>query len=228
MLTQSDRITQGVNVIRSIRRMSGWLLAWGVFNMIVPSFDSAFGLVLIITGLVNHVFGVPAVLLIQVILFVYAAVFNLIVGVSIAYTFSILLALSIVQMIRLYRQACSLELDPSISSSSSFTISSLGAAEAKAARFFPLGAFLGAAGSWLGFIAAAVLGYIVIGPSIEFETPWLFDFAIGFFIELGVLAFALGLASLISGYRYKLLSIMAVLAGSGNLAFIFLAETLLE
>lgn len=196
--------------------------------MIVPSFDGAFGLVLIITGLVNHVFGVPAVLLIQVILFVYAAVFNLLVGESIAVTFSILLALSIVQMIRLYRQARSIELDPSISSSSNFTISTLGIAEETAARFFPIGAFLGAAGSWSGFIAVAILVYIVIGPSIEFETPWLYEFALGFFIELGVLAFAFGLASLISGYRYKLLSILAVLAGSGNLAFIFLAETLLE
>ena len=60
----------------------------------------------------------------------------------------------------------------------------------------------------------------------EAELPLILFFIAGLFLELGALALALGLASVLSGYRYKALSILGILGGAGILITTLFLATL--
>ena len=80
----------------------------------------------------------------------------------------------------------------------------------------PAGSFLVAVVSWMSFVAAIAF-YAFWFATFGEEPPWIFSFLSGLFLELGALAVALGLASVLSGYRYKALSILGILGGLGIL-----------
>ncbi len=59
----------------------------------------------------------------------------------------------------------------------------------------------------------------------EEELPSILYFIVGLFLELGTLSLALGLASVLAGYRYRVLSILGILGGLGILILTIFVAT---
>jgi hypothetical protein len=98
-----------------------------------------------------------------------------------------------------------------------------------AGRAFPwVGSFFGCA-SILGFLFLILLIFvIIIGSNNTTPVPEYFTFIEGLIVNIGVLGFAIGLACVVSKYRYKGLGILGMITGfltmATELAFILINQ----
>lgn len=226
MKAKSDASIGGDDVAQTVRSQARWLLGWGIANLALSFLNSPFGIVLIITGLACYYFGTASMLLVQAVIFLWAAVSNLFVGETLAAAFSVILAVASIQSVRQYRRFRSVESEQPAEYAPSSTASDDSAREERATRLLPVSAFLVAGISWVGFVAAFVFNTAWLMTTGEEVVPSILSFIAGLFLELGALALALGLASVSSGYRYKALSVLGILGGAGILITTLFLATL--
>ena len=217
-MTQQTTAINSYDIHQAIRRNSNWLLGWGLINLILPSLSGSFGIMLLFTGAFGYYLTVPALLLVEAIIFIYAAIFNLFVGEVMAIAFSMILLISGIQTIRIYRRYRKIDLKEETSNSKYLKTADFSTKERMAAWQFPTIAFFLTIISWIGFVTTFILVILFFAQSIEVEVPSIPTFLLELFLEMGIWGFAFGLASLLSRYRYKVLSILAILGGLGNLA----------
>ena len=204
METQSNTTIDGGDIVWTVRSQAKWLLGWGIANLVLSFLNSPFGIVLIITGLASYYFGTASMLLVQTVIFLWAAVSNLFVGEALATFFSVIFVIASIQSIRQYRRFRSVE-------------SKQPAIGERATRILPVSAFLVASIAWAGYATAFVFNMARFMATGEEELPSILYLIVGLFLELGALALAMGLASVLAGYRYTALSVLGILGGAGIL-----------
>ena len=209
-MTQQTTAINSYDIHQAIRRNSNWLLGWGLINLILPSLSGSFGIMLLFTGAFGYYLTVPALLLVEAIIFIYAAIFNLFVGEVMAIAFSMILLISGIQTIRIYRRYRKIDLKEETSNSKYLKTADFSTKERMAAWQFPTIAFFLTIISWIGFVTTFILVILFFAQSIEVEVPSIPTFLLELFLEMGIWGFAFGLASLLSRYRYKVLSILAI------------------
>ena len=231
MTSIEKNIVNGATLAKEVSSYGKWSLGWGVINLILSGLSSPFGLLLLVLGAASFYFNLASMFVVYGIVFIWAALSNLFVGGGLANFFTVVLALSAVQAFRAYARYRPVEKmmltdDVAIETTDPDLAMVERSKAAKTARILPWAAFLTAIVSVAGFLASFVItmGWLVATGAEQ--PPGLILFAGALSLQFGVLALALGVASILSGYRYKALSAIGILGGIIALAVdLFLLAT---
>jgi hypothetical protein len=214
-------------MLKEIRSWAIWSLLLGVIQLIsFGVLDSAWGVLLLIVGLASFFFHTSAMFIIFGVTLIWAAINNF-AGLQVVWIgFSLLQIYWAVRIFMAYRRFNLVESQVLASSSvQPFENRST----LLAARIFPwVGAFLGGI-SFLGLLGGLLLDLVVsIETGGNAALPSFLYFFLDLMINMGVLGFALGLASVLSKFRFKFLSILALVASSLTLliALIFIVVSM--
>jgi len=210
------------SMLSSLRAWGMWCLGLGILNMVMSGiFNSPHGIVLVLTGLAAFIFRSASMFIVYGISLAWAVIWTFVDALYVkqAYWFIVAgfqLFLSILVFTD-YRRFRKMELEPlepldplelpidPIATSGSSN---------RAARFFPrLGSCLGCS-SIIGLIMFFfVIAYNLYSSNYSASPPTYYNFFFELVMSIGVLGFAFGLASLLSKYRRKGLSIVALISG---------------
>ncbi len=198
--------------LRQELRSSGlWSLGFGAFNIFSSSSSSGFGAVLCIIGLASLYVPSAAMFVAIGVSFAWAALSNLLLiplgeygGIFWAIV-QVPVAYNMIRKFGRYRQSIKADQFDSMESTQQ--------PKEKSPILFPVSGCLVSAVSMPGLLLSFLLIGLLVGPDPTAEPPGLLLFAADLFVNLGVLSIGLGLASLLSGYRFKLLSLATVMAG---------------
>ena len=200
-------------LLKGLRSWGVWSLVWGGLSLVASGiFSSPWGILLIIVGLASFYFRSASMYIIYGVTLAWATLQNL-GGLQITWiVFSAIQIYATVQVFLRYRRYHTAELQ--LQNAPSMQTTEVALAN-RSARFFPwIGALLGL-GSLFSVIFIFVLG-VVIGIArggVE-SIPTFLYYLIELSINLGVLGFALGLASILSKYRPKVMGFLALIAGT--------------
>ena len=202
-------------MLKEVRSWGLWLLVMGVLSVFLSGLSGSWGVVLLIAGLASFVFRETPMFVIYGTILAWAALGNMLSGqVSwIAFAvFQLILAFWVFRKYARFRQA-------------EKALGDLPDPQ-RARRAFPqIGCALGAlALSGLVIIFAAAV-FLSIGGTTDL--PGFLVWSESLVIGLAVLGLATAAASLLSGYRHKLLAILGIIASSLTLV-VELAFTLLS
>jgi hypothetical protein len=192
---------------REIRSWGWWLLIWGVIHLIGSGYLNApWGVLLLLVGASSFYFREAPVFVVYGVTLAWAAVSNLTGGSTGWIIFALIqvyMAVRVFQQYFRFRHAQSIH-DTSLDETERLRL------EQRAGTFFP----------WSGCLLSAlagvgVPGLMVLGIVLESSRPLdenMLGLAVGFLIDFAVLGLAFSLASLLSGFRYKLVSILGLVA----------------
>ena len=186
---------------KEVRSWGLWWLGLGILSLILSGFSEPWGAVLLIAGLGSLVFREASMFVVYGTTIAWAAISNIFTG-QISWIvfalFQLLIAFVVFRKYARYRDAeGALAGDPD---------------QQRAGRAFPqIGCAFGAL-SLAGLATVFVLTVIVMGVSGSAEVPQLLLWLGGLATGLAVLGLAAALASLLSGYRHRLISILGLVA----------------
>lgn len=196
---------------KEIRSTGFWFLGLGVVQIILTGFLSApWGVLLIVVGLISFYFRTASIFIIYGVTMVWAAVSNLI-GFNIGWV--IFAALQIYWTIRIfmkYRRYREVE-KAYIETTSDKTIASQ--SMNRAIRFFPWMSPLFGCSAMMGLVLFLLIVFVVAFANKITNLPEYLGIIEGLLVNLGLLGFAIGLASLISKHRPKALGGIGMVAG---------------
>lgn len=206
-------------MLKEIRSWGFWSLAWGVLHLIASGiFSAPWGLLLLVVGFGSLYFRTASMFIIYAVTLAWAALSNLMAGAGGWTVFALLQVIIALRVFWQFRRFRKTEEEFFKASSESpgraADTESIAFSAEKTARFFPwAGLFLGG-WSFLGLLAVWVAMVIQVAAS-QGTTPNLqvLGFLEGLVVEFGVLGFAISLASLLSGYRPKVVAIIGLGAG---------------
>ncbi len=213
------------SMLREIRSWAYWSIGLGVLHFIASgTLNAPWGILLIVVGLMSFIFRSASMFVIYGVTLAWAAVSNLM---SLQIPWAFMAAIQVyftVRVIMAYHQHYKNEV--------AYLASDAVEPAAKkptlrTSRLFP----------WVGALVAclAMVGYVVfifvifvlaIATQGNLTLPAYVDFIDATLVNLGVLGFAMGLASILSKYHPRALGIIALVAGILTL-LIFLALLLL-
>ena len=222
MTTETDRITINPSIAeeetelhqRIFKETRAWgftLLVVGTLLAIISEVNSTWGLMLILVGLASFYFRSSAMLVIYAITLAWAGLNNIMTGLGGWIFFAIIqgyLAFQIFRRFLKFRPA-EAELLGNVQGINRGSLT-----PARSAKLFPWAGFSLGIISLLGLtsIFVGVIIYVIVTESDTL--PGIVDFAEGLFLDFAILGFATGLASLLSGYRWKILAILGLAAGA--------------
>ena len=196
-------------ILKEIRSWAISLLILGIISFFASGFLSApWGILLIIVGLASFYFRSSAMLVVYAVTLAWAGISNLSSGQVIWIGFAILqwfLAFQIIKKFISFRKAEESPVDEEFGPS--------GLTPERSASIFPWAA--GASGilSLLGFIGIFV-GVIIQSYILKNQaTPEFWGFIEGLVVNLGVLGFAIGLASILCKHQKKAVAIVGMVTG---------------
>jgi hypothetical protein len=170
--------------------------------LFISGLSVSWGILLLIVGAASFYFSEASMFVIYSVTLAWVAVSNVLTGQSGWVAFALLqfvFAFQVYRQFLRFRQA-EAELDRPPDSK-------------RAARLFPgAGCLLGAVG--LGGWVLTFIGLIVFFDLDGADLPALFVWMEGLAVNLGALAVAVGLASLLSGYRHRPLAVLGMVAGA--------------
>ena len=196
---------------KDIRSWARWLIGIGIVSLALSFLlDPTWGLMLIIVGFASFYFCESAIFVIYGSILAWAAISNLVAGPAWA-VFALVQAFIAFKVFRQFGKWRRVE-KTYVYHHRMGRISGPPAPE-RGARIFPwLGAALSVAslGTLLG-----VIGGAAVSPAVEEDVTVMtgLDWAAVFAVNLGVLGLALGIASLLCGYRQKAPSVAGVVIG---------------
>ncbi len=202
-------------MLKEVRSWGLWLLVIGVLSLVLSGLSGSWGVVLLIVGLASFVFRETPMFAVYGIILAWAALGNLLSGQAgwiIFAVFQVFLAFTTLRKYTQFRQA-------------EKALGDLPGPH-RARRAFPqIGCALGAlALSGLVIIFATVVFLSIAGTT---DLPGFFVWLESLVTGLAVLGLATAVASLLSGYRHKLLAVLGIVASSltllVELAFALLA-----
>ena len=186
-------------MLRELRSWGMWLSGLGVLNIVALG-DAPWGVLLIAVGLSSWWFRSSAMFMVFATTLTWAGLSNLTDGAS---GHAVSAAFGLVQLYVAYRTVRNFR----AFSTAHQALVATGLPD-RAARVFPLGAaVLGVAG------LAGLLGALILvgAKSIEPSAPA--ELLLGLDVDAGILGVALGVSSLLSGYRARALSIFGLASG---------------
>lgn len=187
-------------MLKEVRSWGIWLLVTGAVSVILSGLSGSWGVVLLVAGLASFVFREAPMFAVYGIILAWTGISNLLSGQAGWLVFAVVqlvLAFWVFRQYTRYRRAeATLDGSPS---------------PQRAGRAFPpLGCVLGVL-AWAG-LANVVVGAIVIDATGSVGLApilgWLGELAVG----LAVLGLAVSTASLLSGFRYRVLAILGLVA----------------
>jgi hypothetical protein len=187
-------------MLKQVRSWGLWMLGIGVLSLILSGLSGSWGVVLILVGLASFVFREAPMFVVYGIMCAWAGISNIVSGEAgwIAFgALQLFLTFSILKQYTRYRRA-EAALDSALGSQ-------------RTGRAFPqIGCALGALA--LGGSVTIMVGGVLVEaagvPGVEPIVVWLF----ALLVELAVLGAAVGTASLLSGFRYKMLAVLGLVA----------------
>jgi len=201
---------------KMVRQIKSWgiiLIVIGVMQIVSSDFlsNGSWGLFLIIVGSASFYFRSPAMFIVYGTTLGWAAVSNLLSSAGGWVMYSIVQVMFTYQTFRQFFQYRSQLTPPQLLENDD----NLGQRPMvdKAAKPFPWMSFGFGLVSLLGLVtifSSAILFAVIAGGD---ETPLFIDYSEGIVIHFAILGFATGLASLLSGYKYKWFSIIGMIAG---------------
>ncbi len=202
-----------VAMLAGIRSWGVWSLLWGGISLFATGiFSSPWGVLLLIVGLASFFFRTASMYIIYGVTLAWAAIHNFS-GFNLTWViFSLVQVYATVRVFLSYRRyrRAEAEILAQPREPNPEAVSAR-----RASVYFPwIGAFLGCLsfiGVVLGFLAALVIS---IEQKSASAVPGYIYYAIDLTINTGVLGFALGLASILSRYRPKILGVLALVAGA--------------
>jgi hypothetical protein len=198
-------------MLREIRSWGILLLIIGVIQVVSAEFlSNTWGLLLIIVGLASFYFRSPAMFVVYGTTLSWAAVSNALSGAGTWGMFSILQVFFAFLTFRQYFQFRSQIAD------SQFSLESTQEERLridKAAKPFPWISFSLGSISLLGMVTVIVAIFLYVAMTNSEEIPAFLIYSEGLTIDFAVLGFATGLASLLTKYKFKVLSIIGMVTG---------------
>ncbi len=219
MTSIDEKVFDRATMAKEVSSYGKWSLGWGAVNLVFSGLSSPFGLVLLVLGLASFYFNLASMFIVYGIVFLWAAISNLFVGGGLASFFTIVLALSAVQAFRNYARYRPVETalltgDDGAEIAEADTGDSGPRVSARTAQILPWSSFLIAIASLGGLLTSFVIGSIWLVATGNEELPALIFFVAAASLQFGILALSLGVASILSGYRYKVLSAIGILGGT--------------
>jgi len=198
-------------LLRYVHSWAFWLIALGAIHLVANGFLSgSWGILLIVVGLASFYFRDVVMLIVYAVTLTWAGVANLTSGQVAWAGFALIQFLLAFQVVRRYRGFRKTEAVYQAATALSGSVP----ASARAARVFPwAGCVLGGLAP-IGFVAALGAAiYITTRYHVKPLPSWVGLMENGA-LGLGILGFALGLASLLSGYRPKWAAILGIVAAA--------------
>ena len=211
-LVMNDR----ANMLKEIRSWGYWCLFLGVLHIaLYGRLSPQWGILLILVGLASFYFRNASIFIIYAVTMLWAAFSNFLGFTIIWVIFAIVQVYFSIRIFMSYQRYSKVEteylgskidqisIDPSIQ---------------RASTLFPwVGSFLGCI-STLGLVAVILIALLLgIKTGNTSSTPGYLNFSFSFLVNIGVLGFAVGLASLLAKYRLKALALTGVVAGAVTL-----------
>jgi len=220
-----DIASDHMAMLKEIRSWGIWSLVLGGVHILAAGFFSApWGILLLIVGLASFFFRTASMFIIYMVILVWVAFSNALSGLGGWMLFALLQlywAVRVFQQFRRFRQV-----EIKLAEPTAYDPSDNPLIVKRSEQFFP----------WIGSLlsCSSILGILILfvalnmleaaGETTTFVQLW--AFTVDLTMNVGVLGFAVGLASLFSGYRPKILGITGLVAGLLimllNLALIFL------
>lgn len=192
-------------------RQWGWtLLVLGVIHIIGSGFlDASWGIILILVGLLSFLYRTSSMYVIYGITLAWVAITNMLGGKVSWFVFALLqafLSVKVFQSYFRYRRAESQAVEgeggqPAVQR------------KMPAELVFPWAGCVIGTLSLVAFFGSMAVIFLVVALGRTVDEKTILNFSLSFSMELGVLGFALGLASLLSRYRYKAVSIGGMVTG---------------
>lgn len=199
-------------MLREIRSWGIMLLILGVIQVVASEFlSNSWGILLVIVGLASFYFRSPAMFVIYGTTLIWAAISNALSGAGgwVAFSlFQVFLAFQTFRQFFQFRSTFVAHQNIEISDTPKPQLNS-----DKAARPFPWTSIVLGAVSFIGLILIILGTILFIGLTGSQNLPDFISFAEGLIIDLAVLGFSTGLASILSSYQYKWVSIIGMITG---------------
>ena len=196
---------------KMLRELKSWgfiLLVLGVIQIVSSELlSSTWGLLLIVVGLASFYFRSPAMFVIYGTTLSWAAISNALSGAGSWGMFSIFQVFLAFLTFRQYFQFRSQFLN------SQFVLESTQEERLRidrAAKPFPWISFSLGSISLIGLVTVFVAVILYVGITNSEEVPGFLTFSEGIVVDFAVLGFATGLASLLTKYKYKAISIIGM------------------
>ncbi|MCA9870999.1 MAG: hypothetical protein H6649_14265 [Caldilineae bacterium] len=197
---------------KELRTWSLTLVFWGVISLAVSGLDSAWGVLLLLVAAMAFVFKDAAMFVVFGVTLAWAGLSNLATMEGSGIVFGLIQAGLAVQIFRKYRYFRAA--DNQAPAQPEYSDEQPVAPASRAARVFPplgcLFSVLAAAGA-LAFLVAVI---VLVIQEIPFEITTGVALAIGLVIDLAVLGLAVGLAALVARFRWRGLSILALIVSA--------------
>ena len=210
---QSEKLAEDKHqsMLKEIRSWRISLIILGIIHIVSIGFLNApWGLTLIVVGLFSLFFETSSMFVIYALTLFWAAFSNILSlapGWIFFAVFQFILSYRVFLKYRMFKQVEDELMDLDQTDQENNLVSS------RAARMFPwIGAITGVVSlAGLVIVILTVIAFAFVGSVTEI--PAYFDFLIGMAENLSVLAIAVGLASILSGYEPKWLAIFAMITG---------------
>lgn len=187
-----DRKKKDVVVV--LKQEAKLLVFFGIINIVFGGLSSPLGVIFILLGLAAYRFKSPAMFFVQAVVFLSAAISNLLVGGGFAIVLAVILAVSAIALIKRYR-----DYRHEIAEDASRSFPSLGLALGILALVGQVGAFLG--------LMATILA---TGPE---QVSAVLGFFMALSIQMGIVVLGIGIVSVLESYRPKIVSWLVLLLG---------------
>ena len=207
-----DVIDTHAAMLKAIRSNGYWLVGLGVLHIILSGWLSApWGVLLIIVGLGSFLFHSPSMFVIYAVTLIWASISNFIGFSPIWASFAFLQIYFSIRIFMDFRRYRKVENEYHTVIADKEPVS---ASTERTPRLFPwLGTAFGCV-SLLGFVMVLLVEIIVVLATKTVDTiPTYIVFLERLLVNMAVLGFAIGLASILSRYRPKALGIIGLVAG---------------
>jgi hypothetical protein len=198
---------------KEIRSWAVWSGLLGLLNLLTSGLNSAWGATLILVGLASLVFQAPAMFILYGISLAWVAINNLLSSQMQWIFFALLQLFLAFQVLRtFFRFRPVLQFYQSQPPDGSGLKPGTGLV--RSAKLFPWLGFLLSGTALFVFVVCFLVGIILYDtPGLVPYKPALY-FTEELMVNFGMIGLALGIGSLLSKYRYKILSILAILSGA--------------
>lgn len=199
-------------MLKQIKSWRNTQIGLGVIHLIGGGFlNSPWGVVLILIGLASWVFPAPAMFVLYAVTLIWVGVRNLLGGTGgwILFSFyQMYIGIKVFGQFKVYHQNTAEAMSHFAETNDPDLPKYL-----RASKVFPwLGLALGGVGT-VAYVGIVIMFFIMLFSGIT-EFPVALDFALSVAESIAILGLTLGLASLLSKFKYKAISIFAMLAGS--------------
>jgi hypothetical protein len=214
-ITGTDSVnaaTDDIMMLKEIRSWGIWSLVLGAVHILAAGFFSApWGILLLIVGLSSFYFRTASMFIIYTIILIWVALSNALSGLGGWILFALLQlywAVRVFQQFQRFRQVEIKLAEPTADHAIDNTL-----IVSRSERFFPwIGSLLSCSSiSGILILFAALIMIEAAGKIATLGQLW--AFMVDLMMNLGVLGFAVGLASLLSGHKPKLLAITGLVVG---------------